>query len=105
MGNFLERLERESPDFFWGLICVLTFVFIPLGKDSVIYNNSTRASYSEQIISKIRSGSDPTKKIVIIETSQGKRKKINIVTHRRLEKFFKSALLVKKTERKSIKQR
>jgi hypothetical protein len=44
-------------------------------------------SYTEQTILNIRSGSEPTKKIVIIQTSLGKRK-INIVTHRRLEKFF-----------------
>jgi hypothetical protein len=90
MGRFLERLERESPKLFWGLISMLMLVFTSLDKDSVIYNHNTSTSppYTEQIISKSRSGSEPTKKIVIIQTSLGKRKKINIVTHRRLEKFF-----------------
>lgn len=87
MGSFLERLERNSPNF-WALIGMSMLVFISLDKYSVIYNHNTSSSYTEQIISKIRSGSDPTKQIVIIQTSQGKRKKINMITHRRLERFF-----------------
>jgi hypothetical protein len=88
MGNVLERLERASPQLFKGLIFMLGLVFTSLDKDSVIHNHNTSPSYSEQIILKIRSGSDKPKNIVIIQTSLGKRKKINIVTHRRLEKFF-----------------
>ena len=86
MSSFLERLERESPKFFWGLILMLMLVFTSLDKDSVIsnHNTSTSPSYTEHV----RGGSEPTKKIVIIQTSLGKRKKIDIVTHRRLEKFF-----------------
>ena len=67
-------------------------VFTSLNENSVIHNHNTSQSYTEQIILKMRSGSnpiiDPTKSFIIIQTSQGKRKKINIVTHRRLEKFF-----------------
>ena len=108
MGNVLERLERESPQLFGGLICMLGLVFTSLDKDSVIHNHNTSPSSREQIILKIRSGSDKPKNIVIIQTSLGKRKKINIVTHRRLEKFFpdwEEGLLIKKTERKYTKQR
>ena len=88
MGNVLESLERESPQLFGELICMLVLVFTSLDKDYVIHNHNTSPSYSEQIILKIRSGSDKPKNIVIIQISLGKRKKINIVTHRRLEKFF-----------------
>jgi hypothetical protein len=87
MGNFLASLERKSPKLFWGLILMLMLIFTSFDKDSLIYNHNTSPSYTEQTISNIRSGSEPTKKIVIIQTSLGKRK-INIVTHRRLEKFF-----------------
>jgi hypothetical protein len=87
MGNFLASLERKSPKLFWGLIIMLMLIFTSFDKDSLIYNHNTSPSYTEQTISNIRSGSEPTKKIVIIQTSLGKRK-INIVTHRRLEKFF-----------------
>ena len=59
MGSFLERLERNSPNF-WALIGMSMLVFISLDKYSVIYNHNTSSSYTEQIISKIRSGSDPT---------------------------------------------
>lgn len=86
MGSFLERLERESPKFLWGLILMLMLVFTSLDQDSVIQNHNT--SISPSYTEKIRGGSKPTEKIVIIQTSLGKRKKINIVTHRRLEKFF-----------------
>jgi len=87
MGNFLASLERKSPKLFWGLIIMLMLIFTSFDKDSLIYNHNTSPSYTEQTISNIRSGSEPTKKIVIIQTNLGKRK-INIVTHRRLEKFF-----------------
>jgi hypothetical protein len=81
MGRFLESLERKSPRLLWGLILMLMLIFTSLN------NHNTSPSYSERTISSIRSGSEPRKKIVIIQTSLGKRK-INIVTHRRLEKFF-----------------
>ena len=84
MGRFLESLERKSPKLLWGLILIFMLIFTSLDKD---YNHNTSPSYTEQTISSIRSGSEPRKKIVIIQTSLGKRK-INIVTHRRLEKFF-----------------
>jgi hypothetical protein len=84
IGSFLERFERKSPKLLWGLIFMLMLIFTSLDKD---YNHNTSPSYTEQTISRIRSGSEPRKKIVIIQTSLGKRK-INIVTHRRLEKFF-----------------
>jgi hypothetical protein len=105
MGSFLESFERKSLKLLWGLILIL--IFIALDKDSLIYKHNTSPSYTEQTISSIRSGSEPRKKIVIIQTSLGKRK-INIVTHRRLEKFFpikKGGLLIKKNEKKYIKQR
>ena len=87
MGSFLESLERKTPKLLWGVIFMLMLIFTSLDKDSLIYNRNTSPSYTEQTISSIRSGSEPRKKIVIIQTSLGKRK-INIVTHRRLEKFF-----------------
>ena len=47
MGNVLEGLERESPQLFGGLICMLGLVFTSLDKDSVIHNHNTSPSYSE----------------------------------------------------------
>lgn len=55
---------------------------------SNLHNHTTSLSYSEKISSTLRAGSDNSENIVIIEISPGKRKKINIVTHRRLERFF-----------------
>ena len=72
LGNLLERLNRENPKFFNGLILLLALVFTSQDVDSII---SFR-------------GGDSSENIVLIEFSPGKRKKINIVTHRRLEIFF-----------------
>jgi hypothetical protein len=102
---FWKVSNEKVQSCFGGLILIL--IFIALDKDSLIYKHNTSPSYTEQTISSIRSGSEPRKKIVIIQTSLGKRK-INIVTHRRLEKFFpikKGGLLIKKNEKKYIKQR
>lgn len=84
MGSFLDSLERKSPKLLWGIIFIYYVIFTSLDKD---YNHNISPSYTERTISSIRSGSQPRKKIVIIQTSLGKRK-INIVTHRRFEKFF-----------------
>jgi hypothetical protein len=86
MGNFFERLERESPNLFWGLTIVLATAFTSIDENSLIHNPSP--TYTEQILLKTRGGSDSGQAIVTIRTSLGKRKKINIITHRRLEKFF-----------------
>jgi hypothetical protein len=60
MGNFLASLERKSPKLFWGLILMLMLIFTSFDKDSLIYNHNTSPSYTEQTISNIRSGSEPT---------------------------------------------
>jgi hypothetical protein len=83
-GSLLEGFERRNPNLFWGIIVI----FLSFNTGSLIYRPDASKSDLEQTLFNIRSGSDSTKNIVIIQTSQGKRKKINIITHRRLEKFF-----------------
>lgn len=60
MGRFLESLERKSPKLLWGLIFMLMLIFTSLDKNSLFYNHNTSPSYTEQTISSIRSGSEPT---------------------------------------------
>jgi len=86
MGNFFEHLERESQKLFWGLIIGLAMVFTSIDENSLIHNPSP--PYTEQILLNTRGGSDPGQATVTIRTSLGKKQQINIVTHRRLEKFF-----------------
>ena len=83
-GNFLEQLERERPNLFLGLTIGLATVFTQLDENSLTHNPSL--SYTEQIL--VRGGSDSGQATVTIRTSLGKKQQINIVTHRRLEKFF-----------------
>ena len=88
MGNFFEHLERKNPKFFWGLIIIirLTTVFTPINDNSFIHNPNS--IYTEETILKLRAGSNSGKEIVTIRTSLGKKIKINIKTHRQLEKYF-----------------
>ena len=83
-GNFFEELERERPKLFWGLTIGLATVFTQLDDNSLTHNPSL--AYTEQIL--VRGGSDSGQATVTIRTSLGKKQQINIVTHRRLEKFF-----------------
>ena len=91
-SKFLERWEREKSRVFWGLcallaLTVLLFDEVPFQKpqNSGIFENnisSVLAINSRGGGSKGRSGS------FVLQTSSGKRKKFNIVFHRRLEKYF-----------------
>lgn len=83
-GNFFEQLERERPNLFWRLTIGLATVFTQLDENSLTHNPSL--PYTEQIL--LRGGSDSGQATVTIRTSLGKKQQINIVTHRRLEKFF-----------------
>ena len=66
---------------------MLSAVFMFLGKDHY-HPTTTSPSYTEQIIPKIRSGSEPMKTMVTIRTSLGKKIKIDMIAHRRVENFF-----------------
>jgi hypothetical protein len=76
MGRFLERLEIKRPNLFWGAILMLMLVFTSLDENSVIHNHNhnTSPSYTEQIILKMRSGSDPiNSKSGFVNTGSGQR--------------------------------
>lgn len=91
-SKFLERWEREKSRVFWGL-CVLLALTVSFFEEvqfqktqnlGIFENNisSVLAIHSAGGGSKGRSGS------FVLQTSSGKRKKFNIVFHRRLEKYF-----------------
>jgi len=51
MGNFLERLEPESPNLFGGLLIFLGMAFPSLDKDSLSHNTSSPST--QQIVLKM----------------------------------------------------
>jgi hypothetical protein len=75
---------------FWAVIFLLAIGFTLFNQDSLIHN--INPSSTKQIVFTTCGGSDsksnPAQAIITIRTSQGKTKKIDIITHRRLEKFF-----------------
>ncbi len=86
MGKSFEYLERESPKLFWALSIGLVTIFTSFDENSLIHNSIPH--HTEKLPLKVRGGSDSKEPIVTIRTSLGKKIKINIITHRRLEKFF-----------------
>jgi len=87
MGRVLEHFERQSPNLFWGLL--MSFLSVTLVLPLLENNNiSTSSFYTKEIMLDIRAGSKPMRNVVTIETGLGKRIKIDIIAHRRLENFF-----------------
>jgi hypothetical protein len=89
-GKFLEQWERDNSRVFWGLsaLLALTVSLFDEGQFQKIQNSgennvsSVLAITSGGNVSKGRSGS------FVLQTGSGKRKRFNIVFHRRLEKYF-----------------
>ena len=90
--KFLERWERDNSRVFWGLsaLLALTVSLFDEGQFQKIQNSGIFENNVSSVLA-INSGGDGSKGrsgSFVLQTGSGKRKKFNIVFHRRLEKYF-----------------
>jgi hypothetical protein len=98
---------RNLPKLLWPFIAMLILIFTSLANDSATFSRRIISPHSEEIILNIRSGDEKPTEIVIIRTSSGQKKEINIITHRRLERFFpdwRSRIIYQEDREKVYKQ-
>jgi len=97
IGYFLERFERNSARIFW--LCTLLAAFLFNFSQSQIVNEvgfqriqpSTVIEKNTASVLAINWGGEGSKRkfgSFVLQTVSGKRKKFNIVFHRRLEQYF-----------------
>ena len=88
-------------------ILMLILIFTLVANDSATFSHKIISPHSEYTISNIRSGDAKRTGIVIVRTSSGQKREIDIAMHLRLERFFpdwEERIIYQKNREKVYKQ-